>query len=330
MSTGYRVRSTEYGSTGYRALNTITEFQIFSPPNPYPEPEPRIQYPESSTPNPYSVLRTVQHSKNSKSMTERELISGAGESSWLKAVTASTPARVFVERSGLAYRTATWLELRKDHAAAADAVHAELDPERDFGAEFVARRRLFSVQTLASSKQEFLLRPDLGRQFGDAARQELAERCPVGCDLQIAIGDGLSSSAVATQVPQLLPQLEQLAEQQGWRLGQPFVVRFCRVGIMNDIGELLSPQVVVLLIGERPGLATANSLSAYMAYRPRSGHTDAQRNLISNIHTRGVSCDAAAERIMRLADSMRTAGASGVAVKEGANRLASASGQPFV
>ena len=249
-------------------------------------------------------------------MTDRDLTSGKHDPTFLKAVAATTPARVFVQRSGLAYHTSTWLELRLDHAAAADAVHAELDPNRDFGSEFVARHGLFTVQTLASSKQEFLLRPDLGRQFGDSARQVLTTNCTASCDLQIVIGDGLSAAAVTAQVPQLLPNLEQLAHDRNWRLGQPFVVRYCRVGILNDIGDLLSPQVVVLLIGERPGLATATSLSAYMAYRPKSGHTDAQRNLISNIHARGVSCELAADRIIRLAETMRAAGASGFSVKE--------------
>jgi ethanolamine ammonia-lyase small subunit len=130
------------------------------------------------------------------------------------------------------------------------------------------------------------------------------------------IGDGLSAAAVARQVPRLLPLLEEEARQRGWRFGQPFVVRYCRVGVLNDIGELLDPAVVVLLIGERPGLATAESLSAYLAYRPRPGHTDAQRNLISNIHARGVTTEAAAQRILSLAERMRQAENSGVAIKE--------------
>jgi len=94
------------------------------------------------------------------------------------------------------------------------------------------------------------------------------------------------------------------------------VVRHCRVGVLNEVGELLDPAVAVLLLGERPGLATAESLSAYLAYRPRPGHTDAQRNLISNIHARGVSAGEAARRIVALAEKMRLMQASGVAVKE--------------
>ena len=132
----------------------------------------------------------------------------------------------------------------------------------------------------------------------------------------MVIGDGLSVAAVIRQVPYLLPLLHAGAEKRGWRFGRPFAVRYCRVGVLNDIGELLAPAVLVLLIGERPGLLTAESLSAYMAYRPRSGHTDAERNLISNIHAHGVAVGEAAARIFRLAERMRRAQLSGVAVKE--------------
>src|SRR5207244_6707672 len=123
-------------------------------------------------------------------------------------------------------------------------------------------------------------------------------------------------SAVAAQVPGLLPLLEAETQRRGWSFGQPFVVRRCRVGVLNDVGDLLDPAVVVLLIGERPGLATADSLSAYMAYRPRAGHTDAQRNLISNIHAPRVTHAAAAQRILALADKTRQLQARSATVKE--------------
>lgn len=251
-----------------------------------------------------------------QAIADREIKSPDEELHLLAEIQQRTPARVFVNRSGLSYRTSTWLGLRQDHAAAADAVHAELDISRDFHTEFVARHKLFTVQSQAASKDEYLLRPELGRQLDDTARQLLAERCPTGCDFQIVIGDGLSAAAVRTQVPRLLPELQNLAANRGWKVGQPFAVRFCRVGIINEIGEVLSPAVVVLLIGERPGLVTAESLSAYMAYRPRVGHTDAQRNLISNIHSRGVPVDTAAQRITELAAQMMTMQISGVSVKE--------------
>ncbi|MCE9529072.1 MAG: ethanolamine ammonia-lyase subunit EutC [Planctomycetales bacterium] len=232
----------------------------------------------------------------------------------IEQVRARTPARILVTRAGTSYAVGTQLELRGDHAAALDAVRAELDIAKDFGLEFVTKRSLFQVPTLATSKQEYLLRPDLGRKLCDAARELIAASCPTGCDVQLVIGDGLSAQAVRTQVPLLLPALEEAIRQQGWSLGQSFSVRHCRVGLLNELGELLSPQVVVLLIGERPGLATSESLSAYLAFRPRPGHTDAQRNLISNIHARGVPPLVAAERIAIAIRRLMQAQASGVGI----------------
>jgi ethanolamine ammonia-lyase small subunit len=234
----------------------------------------------------------------------------------LAAVRARTPARILTGRAGPSYRTATQLELRRDHAAALDAVHAEVEMERDLGIDLVRRSQLFEVRTRAGSKEEYLLRPDLGRRLEDAARELIRKECPAGCVLQVVIGDGLSAAAVAAQVPALLPRLDEEARRRGWSLGRPFFVRHCRVGVLNDIGEILDPEVVILLIGERPGLATAEGLSAYFAYRPRPGHTDAQRNLISNIHARGVGQEEATRRIIALAENLRRRQISGVAVKE--------------
>lgn len=234
----------------------------------------------------------------------------------LKAVRARTPARILVGRAGPAYRTATQLELRQDHAAATDAVHTELDLTRDFSPEFVERWRIFEVQTRACSKAEYLMRPDLGRRLSDEARASVSRDATRATDIQVVIGDGLSAAAVQAQVPGLLPLLEAETRERGWTFGRPFVVRYCRVGVLNDVGELLEPEVVVLLVGERPGLATAESLSAYLAFRPRPGHTDAHRNLISNIHSRGIAPEEAAVRIVALASKMRQMQTGGVAVKE--------------
>jgi ethanolamine ammonia-lyase small subunit len=234
----------------------------------------------------------------------------------LAAIRSRTPARILLGRAGPSYRTATQLALRRDHAAALDAVQAEVDLERDLGADLVRRLGIFEVGTPAVGKEQYLMRPDLGRQFDEAARERIRRDCPAGADVQIVLGDGLSAAALITQAPSLLPLLVEQAEARGWRVGRCFFIRHCRVGIMNSIGDLLNPQIVVLLIGERPGLATAESLSAYMAYRPRGGHTDAQRNLISNIHSRGVSLTEAAERILALAAKMRRLECSGTTVKE--------------
>jgi len=251
---------------------------------------------------------------------DQNLVATAAWSEILRKIRARTPARIFVDR-GSSYGTRMELELRSAHASAVDAVWSEFDLHRDLPPDFIARWQLFQVSSQVESKPQFLLRPDLGRKLSDAAKELIAHSCPRASDLQIVIGDGLSGAAVSTQAPTLLPLIEQRACARGWSIGRAFIVRHCRVGIMNDIGDLLTPRVLVLLIGERPGLATAESLSAYMGYRPRSGHTDADRNLISNIHARGVRPDDAADRIANLAALMMAHELSGTAVKEDSARL---------
>jgi ethanolamine ammonia-lyase small subunit len=226
-----------------------------------------------------------------------------------------TPARIFVER-GLAYSTKMSLELRGAHATAVDAVWAEFDLHQDFPPEFVAHWKLFQVSSKAESKSQFLLRPDRGRDLADAAKSLIVQHCSKAPGIQIVIGDGLSSAAVSAQVPSLFPLLHHEFQNRGWSVGDSFVVRYSRVGIMNAIGDLLSPRVLILLIGERPGLATSESLSAYMAYSPRSGHTDADRNLVSNIHARGVRIEDAVTRITNLAARMLALKRSGTTLKE--------------
>src|SRR5882762_663298 len=244
------------------------------------------------------------------------ILASAEWSEIVRRIRARTPARILVGRTGAAYRTNTQLELREAHAAARDAVRAELDLETTFGADFVRQWGLFEVCTQAGLKDVFLLQPDLGRHFNAASRAVLQRRCSSGNDLQIAIGDGLSVPAIAAQVPYLLPLLYAGCQARGWTVGQTFVIRHCRVGILNEIGELFGPKAAVLLIGERPGLATAESLSAYMAYRPRHSHSDADRNLISNIHARGTNPEDAAVRILNLVAQMMQLGRSGYSLRE--------------
>jgi ethanolamine ammonia-lyase small subunit len=238
-------------------------------------------------------------------------------------VRAQTPARLLAGRSGAAYRTSTQLELRGAHAAARDAVRAEINLSSDFDPDFVKKWNLFEVSSQAQDKDEYLLRSDRGRRFNAASRAEILRRCTKGRDLQIAIADGLSVTAVVRQVPKLLPLLHQGAITRHLSVGDVFIIRHCRVGILNEIGELLGAKVVVLLIGERPGLATAESLSAYMAYQPKPSDTDANRNLISNIHARGVSPQQAAERTLNLAAAMMKNQNSGYNLREELQLLSS-------
>jgi ethanolamine ammonia-lyase small subunit len=233
-----------------------------------------------------------------------------------------TSARVLVGRSGPAYRTATWLGLRQDHAAARDAVQDEVDLEILGGSGSTSVETEFlSLQSCATDKATYLRRPDLGRRLAAESRVLVQGHAICGVDLQIIVGDGLSAAAVMSQVPPLLALLLAGAHERRWSLGQLCFVRYCRVGILNDFGALVQPTVALLLIGERPGLATAESLSAYFAYQPSAEHTDAQRNLISNIHPRGIPTQEAAARILAFAALLMQHRCSGVSIKEGSSLL---------
>jgi ethanolamine ammonia-lyase small subunit len=231
-----------------------------------------------------------------------------------------TPARIFMRR-GTSYSTQMELDLRSARASAVDAVWTEFDLQKDFTPDFVRQWDLFQISSQAETKSQFLLRPDLGRKLSEAGRDAVIQRCAKSADLQIVIGDGLSGAAISEQVPALFPLLLERARANRWSTGSSFVVRYCRVGVINEIGEILSPRVVVLLIGERPGLATSASLSAYMAYAPNSIQTDADRNVISNIHPRGLGIEDAAERIMTLAAQMVAQKRSGTMLKGDPMRL---------
>lgn len=183
--------------------------------------------------------------------------------------------------------------------------------------ELLEEFNLFSVQTrISSGKQEYLSRPDLGRQLSDEARQTILEKCQKNANIQLVVGDGLSAAAIETNLPQLFPMLRQNAQTAGLTLGTPFFIKYARVGVMNDIGDLLQPDVVVLLIGERTGLGRAELISAYMAYKPKSGDTDADRNVVSNIFEKGgMNPSEASTLIVQIAQDMRKYGASGIRLK---------------
>jgi ethanolamine ammonia-lyase small subunit len=212
--------------------------------------------------------------------------------------------------------TASYLQLREDHALAVDAVHRDSDLIADWGSDFLDRFPVIQLSSQAGSKGEYLKRPDLGRTLSEESLEQVRATHLGNVDLQILIGDGLSSLAVARQVPELLPRLMEEAQRTGWKIGRLYFVRYCRVGVLNDFGKNIDAKVFVLLIGERPGLGSPESLSAYMAYRPTIEHSDANRNLVSNIHPLGVSSMQAAERIIALAGQMMERKTSGYMVKE--------------
>ena len=229
----------------------------------------------------------------------------------LKALMASTTARIGVGRAGPRYRTNSLLLFQGDHAITQDAL------TRDVDQKLLDELGLFTVQTrITGGKQEYLLRPDLGRQINDEGKRLISEKCVKSPNIQLVVGDGLSAAAVEANVREMFPVILQGAKSAGLSVGTPFFIHYCRVGVLNDIGDLLQPDVVILLIGERPGLGRAESLSAYMAYKPKAGDTDADRDVVCNIFENGGSNPLeAAAFVVRLAQRMRQVGASGVKLK---------------
>lgn len=230
----------------------------------------------------------------------------------VKQALARTPVRLFTGRAGNSYTTAMSLQLRADHAAARDAVYDDIQLQRDFDEPWLQRYKLFETSTQATSRTEYLLRPDKGRLFDAESELRLLVLGDAGADVQVVLGDGLSARANIKHAPALLELLANHVAKANLYWGNPFLIHRCRVGILNEIGRLLQPKVVILLIGERPGLAQADSLSAYLAYRPMPGQTDANRNLVSNIHSNGLSVESAAQRIMHMAQLMLHQQTSGV------------------
>ena len=229
----------------------------------------------------------------------------------LRALMASTTARIGVGRAGPRYRTNSLLLFQGDHAITQDALMRDVDQA------LLEEMGLFSAQTkITGGKQEYLLRPDLGRQLNDEGRRLIAERCEKGTNVQVAVGDGLSAAAIEANLRQIFPVIRQGCQGAGLSFGTPFFVKYCRVGVMNDIGDILQPDVVILLIGERPGLGRADSMSAYMAYKPKAGDTDAERDVVCNIFENGgVNPLEAGAYVVRLAQRMRQVEASGVRLK---------------
>ena len=228
----------------------------------------------------------------------------------------SLSARLNLGKCGVGMPTEPSLRLRDDHATALDAVQRDIQVATDFEKTWSSKLNLTEVSSRCRNKREYLLRPDLGRRLSEDAIATILEKCPLNPTVQFLIGDGLSATAAIHQAPPLLDQLIESSHRSNWTIGTPIFIRYCRVGIINDIGELLRPKIVILLIGERPGLATAESLSAYMAFRPKGGDTDANRNLVSNIHSQGVTIQQAAHRIIALAAQMIAASNSGISIKE--------------
>ena len=222
---------------------------------------------------------------------------------------AQTVARLGVWRAGPRYRTNTFLRFRADHAVAMDAVFTDV-PEA-----LLEEMGLFSVQTLCDSKDTYLTRPDLGRRLSDETVAELRKRCVLNPDVQIVVSDGLSSTSVSANIRDVLPAILQGLKSSGVTVGTPFFIKYGRVGAMDAVTEALGAKVTVILLGERPGLATGESMSAYMTYGGYVGIPEANRTVVSNIHRGGTTPTEAGAFIAELCLRMLREKASGLDLK---------------
>ncbi|WP_024746432.1 ethanolamine ammonia-lyase subunit EutC [Levilactobacillus namurensis] len=226
-----------------------------------------------------------------------------------------TPARLGMWRTGTRYKTASVLRFRADHAAAQDAVFSDVDPQlpKDMG--------FLETQTQCKTKDEFLTRPDRGRKFPEEMVDKIKKNVKANPKIQMVVGDGLSSAAIEANVKEIIPAIQQGLKVYGLGFESKDVifVKYARVGAEDQIGEVTGADVVCMLVGERPGLVTAKSMSAYIAYKPTMGMPEANRTVVSNIHDGGMPAVEAGAYIAELLDKMVRLKKSGIDLKSAEN-----------
>lgn len=221
----------------------------------------------------------------------------------------ATPARIGIGHAGARYKTEPMLRFLADQAAAADAVFSEVKEE------VVEQLGVFEVRTKCKDKYEMLTRPDWGRIFEKDTQEYIKENCKMNPDVQIYFGDGLCSPSIQANIPDLFPTMQLGLADKGIEVGTPFFVRYCRVNTARTIGPLLNAKVVCVLIGERPGLLTSESMSAYIAYNPRPDMSESEYTVVSNISKHGIPPVEAAAHIVDLIAEILEKRKSGVALK---------------
>ncbi|MHC8368751.1 ethanolamine ammonia-lyase subunit EutC [Pseudomonas sp. ZT5P21] len=230
-----------------------------------------------------------------------------------------TPARIALGRTGTSMPTRAQLDFQYAHAQARDAVHLPFDPA-GLSAQLAERgRQSLLLHSAATNRDSYLQRPDLGRKLSDASAQTLrdyASTHPGGVDLAIVVADGLSALAVHRHTAPFLARMEERIEAEGWSVSPVILVKQGRVAVADEIGERLGAKMVVILIGERPGLSSPDSLGLYFTYNPKVGLTDAYRNCISNVRLEGLSYGMAVHRLLYLMREACRRQLSGVNLKD--------------
>ena len=217
-----------------------------------------------------------------------------------------TPARLGCGKAGARYKTLTMLRFRADHAAAQDAVFSQVDED------FAAKNGMAEVQTRCRDKDEYLTRPDLGRCFDEENQRKIRAAIPGTPRVQIVVGDGLSSAAIMANAMDCLEAIREGLKIRGIDAGTPIFVQYCRVGAGDAIGDVTGCELVCMLVGERPGLVTDKSMSAYLTYKPRTGVSESSRTVVSNIHAQGTPAVEAGAHIAGLIETILKKQVSGV------------------
>ena len=227
-----------------------------------------------------------------------------------------TAARIALGRSGVSVPLRAALDFRLAHAYARDAVYSILDTEYLMAVVAALEQPMRQVHSRASTREEYLHRPDYGRQLDNESASQLAEPEPTECDLVVVLADGLSATAVNEHAAPLLSRLLPRLRAAGLRLGPVVLAEQARVALGDEVGHRLRAQLVLVLIGERPGLSAPHSLGAYLTFAPRPGLTDEARNCVSNIRPEGLPYPAAADRLAYLLLEATRRQLSGVALKD--------------
>lgn len=230
-----------------------------------------------------------------------------------------TPARIALGRTGTSLPTSAQLDFQFAHAQARDAVHLPFD-HAGLSAQLIERgRESLLLHSAAVDRNSYLQRPDLGRKLSDDSAQSLRDYAaahPGGVDLAMVVADGLSALAVHRHTLPFLTRLEEQMGGEDWSIAPVVLVEQGRVAVGDEIGQLLGAKMLVMLIGERPGLSSPDSLGLYFTYNPKIGLTDAYRNCISNVRLEGLSYGMAAHRLLYLMREACRRQLSGVNLKD--------------
>ena len=239
------------------------------------------------------------------------LVENAADAPKFQKMKEKTPARLGSGRAGARYKTLTLLRFRADHAAAQDAVFSEMD------ADYAKNHDLLPVKTRCETKDEYLTRPDLGRCFDEHNAKAIKGVIDKSPKVQLVVGDGLSSAAIAANADDCLAAIRDGLKLRGIETGKAIFVKYCRVGAGDAIGDITGCELVCVLVGERPGLVTDKSMSAYITYKPHTGVSESSRTVVSNIHAQGTPAVEAGAYVAELIEKILRKKVSGVGLHLG-------------